>query len=172
MATLLTHSALVPEAYRGDEHLGDCVIALEIANRIGASILAVMQNLRLIQGQPGWSSQFLISCVNATQRFSPIRYQMTGARGEDSWGCIAWAIDQTGERLESPEVTLQMAKAEGWYDRPDSKWKTMPELMLRYPQRDALHPTVCPGDHHGHSNHRGSGGDGARGEWALQPARV
>ncbi len=132
MATLLTHSSIVPEAYRGDEHLGDCVIALEIANRIGAAILAVMQNLRLIQGQPGWSSQFLISCVNATQRFSPIRYQMTGTRDEDSWGCIAWAIDKTGERLESPEVTLRMAKAEGWYDRPDSKWKTMPELMLRY----------------------------------------
>jgi hypothetical protein len=132
MATLLTHSHIVPEAYRGDDHLGDCVIALEIANRIGTSILAVMQNLRLIQGQPGWSSQFLISCVNATKRFSAIRYQMTGTRGEDSWGCIAWAIDRTGERLESPEITLQMAKAEGWYDRPDSKWRTMPELMLRY----------------------------------------
>src|SRR5512135_1063151 len=45
MAMMLAHSSIVPEAYRGDEHLGDCVIALEIANRIGASVLAVMQNL-------------------------------------------------------------------------------------------------------------------------------
>jgi hypothetical protein len=132
MAMMLARSSIVPEAYRGEEHLGDCVIALEIANRIGASILAVMQNLHLVQGKPGWSSQFLISCVNATRRFSPIRYQMTGTRGEDSWGCIAWATDKSGEPLRSPEVTLRMAREEGWYDRPGSKWKTMPELMLCY----------------------------------------
>jgi hypothetical protein len=132
MALMLAHSSIVPEAYRGDEHIGDCVIALEIANRIGASILAVMQNLHLVQGKPGWSSQFLISCVNATKRFSPIRYQMTGTRGEEIWGCIAWAIDKSGAPLKSPEVTLRMAKAEGWYYRPGSKWKTMPELMLCY----------------------------------------
>ena len=132
MARMLAHSSIVPEAYRGREHLGDCVIALEIANRIGASILAVMQNLHLVQGRPGWSSQFLISCVNATKRFSPIRYQMTGTRGEDSWGCIAWALDKSGEPLKSPEVTIRMAKEEGWYHRPGSKWKTMPELMLCY----------------------------------------
>jgi len=132
MATMLARSSIVPENFRGEEHLGDCVIALEIANRIGASILAVMQNLRLVQGKPGWSSQFLISCVNASRRFSPIRYQMTGTRGEDSWGCIAWAVDKTGELLRSPEVTIGTAKAEGWYHRPGSKWQTMPELMLCY----------------------------------------
>jgi hypothetical protein len=27
---------------------------------------------------------------------------------------------------------MQMAKAEGWIDKDGSKWKTMPELMLRY----------------------------------------
>jgi hypothetical protein len=27
---------------------------------------------------------------------------------------------------------MQMAKAEGWLDKGGSKWKTMPELMLRY----------------------------------------
>jgi hypothetical protein len=132
MAMMLTHSSIVPENYRGEEHLGDCVIALEIANRIGASILAVMQNLHLVQGRPGWSSQFLISCVNASKRFSPLRYQMTGKRGEDNWGCVAWNIDKQGQVLKSPEVTIKMAKEEGWYDWPGSKWKTMPELMLCY----------------------------------------
>ena len=132
MATLLAHSSIVPETYRGDEHIGDCVLALEIANRIGASVLAVMQNLYLVEGKPGWSSQFLISCVNATKRFSPIRYRMTGTQGEDNWGCIAWAIDKTGEALQSPEVTIHMAKEEGWYYRNGGKWKTMPELMLCY----------------------------------------
>ena len=132
MATMLCSSSIVPETYRGKEHLGDCVIALEIANRIGASVLAVMQNLYIVYGRPAWSSQFLISCVNASRKFSPLRYRMTGEKGADSWGCVAWATDKTGEKLESPEVTLAMAKAEGWYQKNGSKWKTMPELMLRY----------------------------------------
>ena len=27
---------------------------------------------------------------------------------------------------------MDMAKAEGWVDKSGSKWKTMPELMMRY----------------------------------------
>jgi len=132
MAMMLAHASIVPENYRGDEHIADCVIVLEIANRIGASVLAVMQNLYVVAGRPGWSSQFLISCLNATKRFSPLRYQMTGRRGKDTLGCIAWAIDKSGQVLKSPEVTIKMAKQEGWFDRLGSKWKTMPALMLCY----------------------------------------
>jgi hypothetical protein len=132
MAMALCSSSIVPETYRGKERLGDCVIALEISNRIGASVLAVMQNLYIVYGRPAWSSQFLISCVNASRRFSPLRYKTTGNRNDDSWGCIAWAEDKSGEKLESPEVTIAIAKAEGWYQKNGSKWKTMPELMLRY----------------------------------------
>lgn len=132
MAKALLSSSIVPEAYRGEQHLGDCLIALEIANRIGANVLAVMQNLYIVHGKPAWSSQFLIACVNASRRFTPLRYVMTGEKGTDSYGCIAWAQDKTGERLESPEITIGTAKAEGWFQKNGSKWKTMPELMLRY----------------------------------------
>lgn len=132
MAKALCSSSIVPETYRGEQHIGDCVIALEIANRIGANILAVMQNLYLVHGKPAWSSQFLISCVNASRKFSPLRYRMTGEKGNDTYGCIAWAEDARGEKLESPEVNIAMSKAEGWFSRNGSKWKTMPELMLRY----------------------------------------
>jgi hypothetical protein len=122
----------VPDTYRGNEHLADCLIALELSNRLRASVLAVMQNLYIVYGKPGWSSQFLISCVNACGRFSPLRYQLRGEPGKDSRGCLAWAKDKEGERLEGPEVTIGMAKEEGWYERKGSKWKTMSELMLRY----------------------------------------
>jgi hypothetical protein len=36
------------------------------------------------------------------------------------------------EKLEGPKVTMKMANAEGWVSKTGSKWKTMPELMLRY----------------------------------------
>jgi hypothetical protein len=132
MASALSACSLVPEAYRGKENLANAVIALEMANRIGANPLAVMQNLYIVHGKPAWSSQFLISCVNASGKFTPLRYRQTGERGTDSWGIIAWAKDREGEVLESPEVTIGMAKAEGWHGKAGSKWKTMPDLMLRY----------------------------------------
>jgi hypothetical protein len=130
MAKLLTSSSIVPQSYR--DNIADSVIALEMANRIGANPLAVMQNLYIVHGRPAWSSQFLISCINASGKFTPLRYKMTGTRGGDDWGCFAWAVDKSGERLEGPEVTIGTAKAEGWLTKNGSKWKTMPELMLRY----------------------------------------
>jgi len=34
--------------------------------------------------------------------------------------------------IKGPTVTLEMAQTEGWATKAGSKWKTMPELMLRY----------------------------------------
>jgi hypothetical protein len=51
----------------------------------------------------------------------------------ESLSCTAWAKDKSdGETLEGPTVTMEMAKAEGWSTKSGSKWKTMPELMIRY----------------------------------------
>lgn len=128
MAKMLAESDMVPDQYK--KNIPNTVIALEMANRIGASPLAVMQNLYIVYGKPAWSSQFLISCVNASGKFSPLRYALTGTG--DDLGCTAWATDRANEKLESPRVTIGMAKAEGWFQRNGSKWKTMPDLMLRY----------------------------------------
>jgi len=34
--------------------------------------------------------------------------------------------------LEGTPVSIEMAKAEGWFQKNGSKWQTMPEQMLRY----------------------------------------
>jgi hypothetical protein len=131
MARALTSSQLVPQTFRGAENTGSALIALEIAQRIGASPLMVMQNLNVIHGRPAWSSQFIIAALNSCGRFSPIRFDVTGEG--DNRQCIAWAYDSTGkERLDGPAVSIATAKAEGWYSKTGSKWQTMPELMLRY----------------------------------------
>lgn len=128
-AKWLSTSDLVPKQFKGN--IANTVIALEIATRMGASPLAVMQNLYIVHGKPGWSAQFITAAVNSTGKFSPLRFQVTGEG--DSKVCVAWALEKaTGERLESPPVSIAMAKAEGWYGKDGSKWKTMPDLMLRY----------------------------------------
>lgn len=128
-AKMYVQSDLVPKQFQGN--IGNCVIALEMAARLGASPMAVMQNIYIVHGKPSWSSQFIIAAINQCGRYSPLRFDITGEG--DAKVCVAWAIEKaTEERLESPEVSIKMAKAEGWYQKNGSKWQTMPELMLRY----------------------------------------
>jgi hypothetical protein len=68
----------VPKNYQGN--LPNCIIALELAQRIGASPLMVMQNLYIVHGRPAWSSQFLIAAVNQCGRFTALQYEWTGKR--------------------------------------------------------------------------------------------
>jgi len=131
MAMALCSSDLVPEQYRGKDKIGNALIALEMSQRIGASPLAVMQNLNIIHGRPAWSSSFIIAALNTCGRFSPLRFRVEGT-GESAI-CIAWAYDRSGgEILEGPQASIAMAKAEGWFQKNGSKWRTMPDLMLRY----------------------------------------
>lgn len=131
MANAFAKSNLVPDTFKNN--VGDCVIAMEMSQRMGANPLAVMQNIYIVHGKPAWSSQFLISCVNGCGRFSPLRYKMTGEPGSAERTCVAWAKDLgDGEILESPEISIKMAREEGWATKPGSKWKNMPDLMLRY----------------------------------------
>lgn len=128
MSTALAASSLVPDTYQGNK--ANCMIALEMSQRIGASPMAVMQNLHIIHGRPSWSSQFVIAALNSCGRFSALRFRVTGTGDDET--CVAWATDRSGEALEGPPVSIGMAKAEGWYSKNGSKWKTMPQLMLRY----------------------------------------
>ncbi len=124
-------SDLVPQQYRGN--LANCMIALDMAQRIGANPLMTMQNLYVVHGTPGWSSKFLIATVNACGRFTSLRYEWRGEPGQPEYGCRAWAIErETGERLEGIWVTWKMVNAEGWASKSGSKWKTMPDQMFVY----------------------------------------
>lgn len=130
MAIALCSSTMVPASYRGKENLGNVLVALEMAQRIGASPMAVMQNLYVIHGKPSWSSSFIIAAINQCGRFKPLRFKMTGS-GE-SRSCVAYTEDYDGNEYESPEISMSMARSEGWSTKSGSKWKTMPDLMLRY----------------------------------------
>lgn len=131
MAKGLASSTLVPEAYRNN--IPNVLIAMELSTRIGASVVAVMQNLDIIHGRPSWRASFLIATVNASGRFTPLRFRWEGKPGTDAWGCRAVAKDrESGEECLGSLITLALARAEGWAAKNGSKWKTMPEQMLMY----------------------------------------
>lgn len=125
----LAASTLIPKDYQ--KNLPNCLVAMEIAERIGMSVLQVMQNLYIVHGRPSWSSQFIIAAINTCGRFNPLQFKIAGEGDHKS--CVAYAtVKSTGETVESPAVSIDMAKKEGWMDKNGSKWKTMPDLMLRY----------------------------------------
>lgn len=130
-AKALAASTLVPAQYQGN--LPNCMIALNMACRLRADELMVMQNLYIVHGNPGWSSKFLIASVNTCGRYSSIRYEWRGTAGQDDFGCRAWAIEKaTGERLDGIWIDWKMVKAEGWSKKNGSKWLTMPDQMFIY----------------------------------------
>lgn len=129
VAKMLSESDLIPAAYK--KNIPNTMIALEMANRIGATPLMVMQNLHVIQGKPSWSSAFIIAAINNCKKFTPLRFDLKGSG--DTLECTAKAKDiASGENLVGPKVTMAMAVAEGWVSKAGSKWKTMPELMIQY----------------------------------------
>ena len=177
IAKMLSSSTLVPEQYRavtkvkaGKDNFGNmtyrdepnpnglsnCVIALNMSNRMGADPLMVMQNLYLIEGRPAWSAQFIMAAINSCGRFSALRFEIVDLGEKEveytttEWvnrkketstkkitindmSCIAFAVErETGERIESSKITIEMAVKEGWFTKNGSKWQTMPEQMLRY----------------------------------------
>jgi hypothetical protein len=170
-ANMFSQSSMVPTAYRAVIQKGygnnvtteqnpaaipNCMVALNMSQRMNADPLMIMQNLNVIEGRPSWSSQYIIAAINSCGRYSPLRFEFTEGEEIDAtyttyeWEnnkkkavttkvrvrnmtCIAWANElATNTRLESPKVTMEMAVNEGWYGKNGSKWQTMPDLMLRY----------------------------------------
>jgi len=132
-AKALASSDLVPSAYKGN--VANTMLAMEVAHRVGASPLAVMQNLHIVQGRPSWSASFLIACVNSCGRFSPLRFE---TRGGDDAAAKTYAVraistdKESGKDCTGSWVTWAMVDAEGWSKKAGSKWLTMPEQMFMY----------------------------------------
>lgn len=163
---LFANSDLVPDMYKVSEKnpkgkaIANCMIAIEIAGRIGASPLMVMQNMVPIYGRPSWSSKFLVATVNTCGRFNPLQYRFTekGMLGmvdytDYEWNgrskqavqkqfdgkaimdieCVAYTTAKGSDQvLESSPVSVRLAIQEGWYTKNGSKWRTMTKQMLMY----------------------------------------
>jgi hypothetical protein len=143
MARALASSTLVPPQYQGQNGLSNCLIALEISGRMRLSPLVVMQNMVPINGKPTWSASFLIATVNASGRFSPLRFVFDDDVNPNN--CYAVATDKVSrDELRGQMITVEMAKAEGWWGRKGSKWPTMTGQMLTYRAASAWARIYCP----------------------------
>lgn len=116
--------------------MGNCLVAIETARAVGVSITSVMQNANVIENRLTWSAQYKIAAINASKRFTPLRFDVKnkGAikatyKEKQGWNdqkrgfdfkeitvdienlvCIAWALP--GNLAFPPGVhTLDQARA-------------------------------------------------------------
>lgn len=164
VAEMLARSTMVPEHFRGN--LGNCVIALNLADRIGVDVFMMMQSMYIVHGRPGIEGKLVIALISASGRFSPLEFDVveSGKRTTKNVprpdACVAFATDlKTGKIVRGPAVTWDMVTAEGWdkdkgggTDRDGkakatvpSKWVTLPDLMFRYRSATLFGRVHCPG---------------------------
>ena len=142
-AKMLCESALVPDTYRGSPQ--NCLVAIDLANRLGLSPLMVMQNRYVVKGKPSWSGSFCAAAVNGSGRFTPLEFVFVGEPGTPSYGCYAAATRRsTGSTCVSDTITMAMAQKEGWLNKPGSKWLTMPVQMMQYRAAAFFARVHCP----------------------------
>ena len=127
MAESLANSTIIPEAFRNTIMVKDgydqrakkwnfrpepnpngvsnCIIALNMAQRLGADPMMIMQNLYLVDGRPSWSSQFIIAAINSSGRYSPLRFDITGGEEEVEipYAVTEWVYSQASNKKEPVE---------------------------------------------------------------------
>ena len=142
MAKALASSTVVPKEYQGNFSNG--LVAIEIAQRLHTSPLMVMQNLNVIQGRPSWSAQFLIAMVNGSGKYDmELQFDEKTDKDGKPFSCQCWT-ERKGRKVTGIVVDMDMAKAEGWVQKNGSKWKTMPQVMLRYRAASFFARMNCP----------------------------
>lgn len=146
MAKMYSESDIVPDTYKGK--IGNCVIAIDMAQRMGANPLMIMQNLFIVHGNPSFSSKFLIASVNASGRYTSLRYEWKGKPNTPEYGCRCYAYEKDDikkeHRIDGVWIDMKMADGEGWTEKKGSKWKSMPQQMLVYRAAAFWQRAYCP----------------------------
>lgn len=141
MAKGLSESTLVPMQFQ--KNPANCLIALEQSNRLGISPMAVMQNLYIVQGRPSFSSSFIIALINSSKKYDmELQFDEEEKDGKP-YACTCWT-ELNGRRVSGIKITMDMADKEGWLNKNGSKWKTIPQVMLRYRAASFFARMNCP----------------------------
>jgi hypothetical protein len=139
IAKMFAASKLVPAHFQGKPE--ECMVALALAQQLKVNPLLAMQNVFVVHGTPGFRASFVIALANERGPFAdPIQFEETG-KG-DTLAVRAFAkVRSTGTTVDFT-VSMSMAKAEKWTS--NSKYSSLPSLMLRYRAAVFLVRLYCP----------------------------
>ena len=154
MAQMFARSQFVPETFKDKPE--NCLIALDLALSLKLKPTSLFPHLYVIHGLPALSAQFMIALVNRSEKFSLISWD----EGEDgyfeyeAYGKTLRAVNyyaqayftekSTGKEYRSTRVDVKLARANGWFSKDGSKWKTMPREMCHWRSASWLIKNYAP----------------------------
>lgn len=127
LAEVMAGSQLIPPHLRGK--VEDVFIALAMADQMGENPVIVLQNIYVVSGRAGWSASYMIARANKSGVFKGRIDWRTSGKG-DALSVTAFAVLADSGQAVEMTTDMAMAKAEGW--TKNSKYVSMPEVMLRY----------------------------------------
>jgi len=146
VAGMLVNSTMVPDHFKGN--MGNCMIALNLADRYGADVFMLMQTIYIVHGKPGLEGKMIAALINSSGKYSDeLKYEMeeSGQKTKKNVSrpdrARAYATSsKSGEVVYGPWVSWETVEAEGW----GAKWQTIPDLMFRYRAASFFANTNCP----------------------------
>lgn len=141
IATQYSKSSLVPDNYKNKPE--NVIIALGMSQKTNIDVFTIMQNLNIVKGKATWSGSFCRTLIEKTGLYTDLDLIFVGEKGTDDYGCYLQAVRKSdGKIIKGTTVDMKMAKAEKWTS--NSKWNTMPELMLSYRATAFFARVYCP----------------------------
>lgn len=144
-AAALARSAFVPATYQGKPD--DCLIAIDMAQRLNVAPLMLLQNTYVVSGKPGMEAKLVIALMNSSRLFTdPLDYEVEGDDPKDPKYRVRAVATRakTGKVIHGPWITWDIVIAEGWDKKSGSKWKTIPSLMFVYRAAAWFSRQHCP----------------------------
>lgn len=126
VSNMLSSSTMVPVAYRKTKEikeygqvvgwednpaaLANCAVALNMAQRMNADPLMIMQNLHIIEGRPSWSTPFIIASINSCGRYNSLDFELSepGSPVMVEYTATEWVKPQGGSKKVATDVKKQV----------------------------------------------------------------
>ena len=142
-------SDLIPDNYKNKPE--NVIIALGMSSKMNLDLFTIMQNLDIVKGKARWNGSFCRTLIEKTGKYKDLDLIYTGEKDKDTFGCFLQAVRKNdGKIVKGAEITVGMAKAEGWWSKKDkygketSKCHSLTELMLGYRAMSFFARMHCP----------------------------
>ena len=123
LAKAFSEAKMVPEHFK--KSVGDCYIAIRLADSLGLEPWLLMQEMSIIQGKAFLSGKLILALINRNLA-EPLRPEYSGAEGTDER-----TVTMTG-RPEGEDMPLSITVKVKDAKTGNENWKKHPDQMLVY----------------------------------------
>jgi len=145
LAKGLSASKVVPDSFRGDP--ASCMIVMELADRLKMPLMAVFQNVYIVNGKPSWSGKYCIMAIEFSGKFESPEYIWYHDKDGNVNGCSVQAVRKSNGKLcVGAKIDWDTVTGFGWNEKKGSMWNIpgQREQMFMYRAAEYFVNAFCP----------------------------